>query len=57
MYMMNGNKEAGSLFKQFQEHNGDSLGVNDDAVKLQGDMEGSISLIWISSVSCHKSLP
>ena len=30
---MNGNKEAGSLFEQFQEHNGESLGVNDDAVK------------------------
>ena len=33
--MMNGNKEAGSLFEQFQEHNGESLGVNDDAVKSQ----------------------
>ena len=35
MYTMNGNKEAGSLFEQFQEHNGESLGVNDDAVKSQ----------------------
>ena len=33
--MMNGNKEAGSLFEQFKEHNGESLGVNDDAVKCQ----------------------
>ena len=33
--MMNGNKEAGSLFEQFQEYNGESLGVNDDAVKSQ----------------------
>ena len=35
MYMMNGNKEVGSLFEQFQEYNGESLGVNDDAVKSQ----------------------
>ena len=35
MYTMNGNKEAGSLFEQFQEHNGESLGVKDDAVKSE----------------------
>ena len=42
---MNGNKEAGSLFEQFQEHNGESLGVIDDAVKCQ-NLKPSRNLVF-----------
>ena len=45
MYKMNGNKEAESLFEQFQEHNGESLGVNDDAVKCQSSSRNLILFV------------
>ena len=45
MYTMNGNKEAGILFEQFQEHNGESLVVNDGAVKCQSSSRNLILFV------------
>ena len=45
---MNGNKEAGSLFEQFQEHNGESLGVIDDAVNCQNSKPSRNLVIFVN---------